>query len=156
MKTRVNTKKACLWGAIVLIIDMITGNLLYMNPAVMKIFQEFEGHPTIKPMEAFGGMSNWILLNASFSIIFIIILISLFVKLYESLPGNGWIKGLSFGLIVGIIKAVPEAFNQFMLFNYPTPLIIVQLVNTLLGLIIFGTLLGFFFTRFKVIEEIEG
>jgi len=150
MKT-INHKKAFLWGAIVLIIHMAISNLFYMNPLVMNIFKEYEGHPTMKPMEVFGGLTNWIMLNAIFSIIFVAILILLYLKLYESIPGKGWKKGLSFGLIIAFVKAIPEAFNQFMVFNYPTVLILVQLVNAILSLIIFGILLSLFFNKFKVI-----
>lgn len=49
---------------------------------------------------------------------------------FKCLPGKEWIKGLVFGLIIGIIKSVPEAFNQFMTINYPAPLIMEQLFNT--------------------------
>lgn len=153
MKTKINYKKAIIWGIVVLIIDMIVGNLFYMNPIVMGIFEQYEGHPTMKPMEAFGGMGNWILLNALFSVFLIAIFIALYLLLYESIPGTGWKKGLSFGLMIGFIKAVPEAFNQWMLFVYPTILIQVQLINTLIGLVIFGILLAVIFEKFKVIEK---
>ena len=147
----INYKKAFLWGVIVLIVHMTIGNLFHMNPLVMDIFKKYEGHPTIKPMGIFGGMANWIMLNVIFSIIFTAILILLYLKLYESIPGKYWKKGLSFGLIIGLIKDVPEAFNQFMMFNYPSVLILVQLVNAILSLIILGIILSLFFNKFKVV-----
>ena len=150
MKT-INYKKAFLWGIVVLIIDMLVGNLLYMNPLVMNLFEKFAGHPTMRSMEYFGGISNWIMINTIFSILFIIFLIVIFLKLYASIPGTGWKKGLVFGIIVGSIKAIPEAFNQYMLFNYPTSLILVQLINTLISLNIFGIVLASIFSKFKVI-----
>lgn len=151
MIKKINYRKALLWGAVVLMLHMLIGNLFYMNPVVMDIFQRYEGHPTMKPVQVFGGMSNWIMLNAGFSVLYIIFLIILYSSLYESIPGKSWIKGLSFGLIIGLVKAIPEAFNQFMVFNYPTELILVQLVIAILGLIIFGILLWMFFNKFKVI-----
>lgn len=147
----INYKKAVLWGAIVLIIYMLIGNLFYLNPVVMDIFQQYEGHPSMKPMDAFGGMSNWIILNACFSILYIVFLIILYVKLFESIPGKGWIKGISYGIILGLVKAIPEAFNQLMVFNYPTELILVQLVIAILSLIIFGILISVAFNKFRVI-----
>lgn len=62
-------------------------------------------------------------------------------------------KGLSFGLIIGFIKSVPEAFNQWMIINYPVPLILVQLFNTYLSIIIFGLLLGFIFYGSLTVEN---
>ena len=149
----INYKKAILWGAVVLIVYMLIGNLFYLNPVVMDIFQQYEGHSSIKPMDAFGGMSNWITLNACFSILYIVFLIILYVKLYESIPGRGWIKGISYGIIIGLVKAIPEAFNQFMVFNYPTELILVQLIIAILSILIFGILLSVIFNRFKVIRR---
>lgn len=48
MKAKLETKKAVLWGTIVIILQMILSNLLYMNPIVSKINKQFEGHPSIK------------------------------------------------------------------------------------------------------------
>ena len=98
-------------------------------------------------------LGNWIFLTMVFGIFLMIVWILLYRLIYSSLPGNGWIKGLYFGFIIGFVKSVPEAFNQWMLINYPTPLILVQLFNTFISLMIFGALLGFFFSKFKVITE---
>ena len=153
MEITINYKKVALWGTVVLIIDMIIGNLLYMNPIVSGIYSQYEGHSTMKSMDAFGGLSNWIMINVGFSIVFIAILISLYLLLFKSIPGTGWKKGLSFGLIIGIVKAVPEAFNQWMLFNYPTILTITQLINTIISLVIFGIILAAIFNKFNVITH---
>ena len=155
MKTKINYKKAILWGIVVYIIDAILGNLLYMNPFVSGIFEQYSGHPSMKPMEAFGGLGNWLALTMLFGTFLIIIFIVLYLILYKGLPGKGWKKGLFFGAMIAFIKAVPEAFNQWMIFDYPNILIIIQMINTLVGLIIFGIALGFFFDKFKVIVEME-
>ena len=129
MKTTINYKKAIIWGAIVWIIQMIISNLLYMNPIVMGINKQYEGHPTIKSFDFIGGLSNWILLTLLFGTFLTIVWIVLYLLFYRSIPGVRWRKGLFYGLIIGFIKAVPEAFNQWMLFVYPVPLILMQLVN---------------------------
>lgn len=155
VKTRVNTKKVFLWGAIIIIIQMIIGNVFYMNPIVAEVNKQFAGHVSIKSFDFVGGLGNWIFITMLFGILLMIFWIVLYRFCYSCLPGKNWIKGLVFGLVIGIIKSVPEAFNQWMTINYPTPLIIVQLVNTFLSLVIFGSLLGFFFAKFNVIEEVE-
>lgn len=151
MKTKINLKKVFLWGTVLVLIDMILGNILYMNPIVSAINKQFEGHPSIKSFDFIGGLGNWILVTMLFGIVLMIFWIYLYKILYQSLPGEGWQKGLYFGLIMGLIKSVPEAFNQWMVINYPVPLILVQLFNTFIGVLIFGTLMGFFFSKFKVI-----
>ena len=88
------------------------------------------------------------MLNMVFGIFLIAFFIYLYIVLHPALPGkSGWSKGLYFGFIVGTIKAVPEAFNQFMLFTYPKILIGIQLFNTLVSIIIFGVVLGVIFEK---------
>ena len=155
MQIVINYKKAVIWGVVVLVIHMVVGNLLYMNPIVSGIYKQYEGHPSTKSFDYFGGIANYLLLTAVFSIFLIVIFIILYLLLYKSIPGKNWKKGLSFGLIISLIKAVPEGFNQWMLFNYPTILIITQLINTVIGLLIFGIILAAIFEKFDVIK-IEG
>lgn len=82
MKTKINYKRAVLWGIVVYIIDAIVGNLLYMNPIVSGIFAQYSGHSSMKPMEAFGGQANWILLTMLFGTFLIIIFIVVQTLLY--------------------------------------------------------------------------
>ncbi|HDY87704.1 MAG TPA: hypothetical protein ENH82_06235 [bacterium] len=152
MKTIINYKKAILWGIVLYIIDTIVGGVLFMNPIVSSILDQYMGHPSMKPMEAVGGEGNWILITMLFNIFLIIIFITLYLILYKGLPGQGWKKGLFFGVMIALITTVPEAFNQWMIFEYPNILILLQLMNTLVGLIIFGIALGIIFDKFKVIK----
>ena len=121
-----------------------------MNPYVSDLYAQFSGHLSVKPMEDFGGTANWVLMTLGFSLIFDFFLIFLFISVYNYLPGNAAVKGLLFGVTIVIIKAIPEAFNQFMIFKYPEILIIVQLVNTIIGITLFGIYMSIIFTRLKV------
>ena len=151
---KINYKKAFLAGLITFLIDMIISNILWMNPYIAGTFKKFEGHASIKSMEYFGGLGNWLLLTFTFGFCLTAFFIILYIILYKGIPGNNWIKkGLFFGIMIAIIKAVPEAFNQWMIFVYPNILIILQLLNTIIGLILFGIYLAFFIKIFKVIEE---
>jgi hypothetical protein len=153
MEIKTNYKKAVFWGTVVLIIDMVVGNMLWLNPIVTGISRLYEGHPSTKSMDYFGGVGNWILLTMLFGVFLVIAFIALYLVLYKSLPGTGWRRGLFFGLMLSVIKAVPEAFNQWMLFDYPAAMIVMQLINTLLGLTIFGIVLSVIFERFNVVEK---
>lgn len=155
MKTQIHKRKAVLLGIIVFFVDQILGNLLYMNPFVQGIFDQYKGLPAQKSMQAFGGMGNWVLINSVFSLVLIAVFIFLYLLLYRGLPGSGWKKGLFFGLIIGFIKSVPEAFNQFMLFNYPEILILIQMLNTLLGLTIVCVIMAVLFKKFRVVTEVS-
>ena len=152
MKMKINKKRAFVFGFLVLIIYMIIGNLLYMNPLVMNVFEAYQGHPSAKPMEFFGGQGNWIMLNSLFSIILTSIHIVLFLIIYKGLPGNKWSKGIFFGVMVGLVSSVPEAFNQWMIFDYPNILILIPLVNNIISYILLGLLMTYFFNKFKVLN----
>ncbi len=154
MKTKFNKKKAVIWGTVVYLIDSVVSNFLWQNSIVAGIYKKYSGHSTMKPMEVFGGTGNWVMMNMIFGVFLIGFFIFLYLMIYQSLPGKSdWKKGLIFGIILGIIKAIPEAFNQFMLLKYPTILIIIQLTNTLLGLVIFGVILGIIYGKFNVIKK---
>lgn len=151
MKKKVNVLRAVLGSAGAILLNMIFGNLLYMNPLVSGTFEQFKLHPGIRPVEYFGGMGNWLGLTMGFGLFLEILVIFLFILLYQGIPSQGWKKGLVFGLIIGFLRSVPEAFNQFMLVNYPEILILIQLMNTFIGYIIFGLILGIIFDKAKVI-----
>ena len=65
---KINYKKALLAGIVIFLIDMIIGNILWMNPYVAGIFEKFKGHASIKSMDAFGGLGNWLLLTFIFGL----------------------------------------------------------------------------------------
>ena len=146
----INKKRFFLWGAIVLVVELVIGNLLYFIPIVSNIYKRYEGHPSTKTMDYFGGLNNWLFINMVFSIVFIVIMLCFWLLIYKRLPSNIFGSGILFGLILWVIKALPEAFNQWMLFIYPTQLIITQLVVTLVSLLIFGLSTSFFFKKMKV------
>jgi hypothetical protein len=150
MKTQINYKKALLWGFIIWIAQMVFGNLLWINPIAIKINEAFSGHPSIKPVDFLGSMQKWIFINFLFSTFYSVICIILYVVLYNSIPGKGWRKGVFFGCMIGFFKAVPEAFNQWMVFVYPWQLIVLQLFNTIISLLFFGWLLGYLFDKKQV------
>lgn len=155
MKTKISYKRAVTAGLVVIALDMVVGNLLYMNPWVSGLYAQYKDHPSTKSMDYFGGMGNWLALTFLFGILFTVLVIWLYLLLYPSLPGRGWQRGLFYGLMIGIIKAVPEAFNQWMIFDYPTVLIVTQLTNTMLGLTIFGLFLAVVFEKFGVMKEMR-
>lgn len=153
MKKKLNYKGIILAGLISFLINMMVGNALWMNPYVKGVFENFLGHPSLKPVEQMGGLSNFLLLTFGFGLILIIFFIYLYVVLYNGIPGTNWFnKGLFFGLMLASIKAVPESFNQWTVLNYPDILIIIQLINTIIILVLFGIYLAFFIKIFKGIQ----
>jgi len=149
----VNYKKAVIWSTVVIILQMFVFYLLWMNPVVKEVSAQFTDHPSIKPYEFVGGQDNWMMLRTLFHIVFLSSFIYLYLFFYKTIPGVGWKKGLCFGLLMGAITHIPEAFNQWTLITYPSQLILLQLINGAIALAIYGILVAIIFQKMHIIEE---
>ncbi|NOZ51907.1 MAG: hypothetical protein GXP08_02005 [Gammaproteobacteria bacterium] len=149
----VNYKKAVLWSTLVIIFQMFVFYLLWANPIVKEISAQFIHHPSIKPYEFVGGLDNWVMLRTIFHIVFLSSFIYLYLFFYKIMPGKGWKKGLYFGLLIGALTHIPEAFNQWTLIIYPSQLILLQLTNGAIALAIYGILVAVVFQKMNIIEE---
>ena len=150
-----HSKKIVLLGAIAILIQMVVFSLLWLNPWVKSITDQVATHPNLKSYGAFGGVNNWMMLRTTFLVAFSALYIYLFVMLYSSIPGQGWLKGVVFGLTMGVIKNVPEAFNQWTLIVYPHEQVLLQLVNGIVGFAIFGLIMALLFNKFGAIESAQ-
>lgn len=150
--TLINTKRAFVIGALIIVMQMGIFSALWLNPFVEGISAQFADHPSIKPYAYFGGIDNWMQLRTLYNIALLAILIKLYLMFYSNIPGAGWVKGLCFGLMISLIKTVPEAFNKWTLISYPDELILIQLINGSLGSIIFGVLVATLFEKFGVVN----
>ena len=90
-----------------------------------------------------------------FHVLYLSACIYLYILFYRSIPGSGWNKRLIFGLIIGVMKHTPEAFNQWTLIVYPGQLILLQLINGVLSLVIFGALLAIILEKSESIKILE-
>jgi len=150
---KIDNKKIAIWGAIIILLQMGVYSAIWLNPYVSSIFLQFADNPAVKPYDYFGGLDNWIQIRMIYNVIFLAVLIKVFLMFYENIPGSGWKKGVCFGLIITLVKTVPEAFNKWTLIVYPEELIILQLVNGALGLVIFGVLVATTYGRFFMVNE---
>ena len=70
----------------------------------------------------------------------------IYATVYESLPGEGWRKGLSFAAIMWAMAALFfEAFTPFNMFGEPFGLVLYELALWALGLAVWGILIAVFF-----------
>jgi len=151
-KVQIDALKAVIWGFVAIFLQMGIYYIIWMNPFVKDILLQFSNNPSVKPYEYFGGLENWMQLRALYNIVLLAILIVLYLMFYTNIPGTGWLKGMCFGLIIGIVKVIPEAFNKWTLVVYPNELIVLQLVNGIIGFVIFGIVVSTIFKYFKVVN----
>ncbi len=71
------------------------------------------------------------------------ILAGVFVLLYRSLPGGaGWIKGISFGVLVWFFRTLMNAASDWMMFKVPAQTLGYMLVAGLIEMLLLGVLYG--------------
>jgi hypothetical protein len=137
---------------IVFLFSSTLGNLLYLNPLVAGIYGEMAGHPGIKPWQEFGTLTNFILLDLAAGVILNALYVVLFSIMRGRLPDSRLAAGLLFGVLVILVKAAPEAWNQYLNINYPVQLILTQLVNASIGILATGVILSLAWARWPVIR----
>ena len=152
-RIKINSQKAFIWGTVAIFIQMCVYYVIWMNPYVNDISLQFGSHPSVKPYEYFGGLQNWMQLRTLYLIIMLAVLIKIYLMFYSNIPGNRWQKGLWFGSALGVVKVIPGAFNTWTLVVYPNELIQLQLINGIVGYILFGVIVSTIFNHFNVIEE---
>jgi MFS superfamily sulfate permease-like transporter len=148
----VDIKKAVIWGIVLLIISMVIMSVAYQNPLVSGIYHQYQDHSSFKPAEEVGGMGMWMFLMFTGSAVFDAVFIILFLMVHPRLPGNGIQKGLFWGLIYWIFRALPEGLNQYLLFNYPVKLIWVSIINGFIMALLLGLIMGIIFEKMKVVK----
>ncbi|MBN2085810.1 MAG: hypothetical protein JW748_11360 [Anaerolineales bacterium] len=145
-------KNGLIMFGIVFLFSSILGNLLYMNPLVAGIYERMAGHPGIKPWQEFGTIANFVLLNIAAGVFLNILYVILFSIMRGQLPNSWLAAGLIFGMLVILVKAAPEGWNQYLNINYPAELILAQLINSSIGIIATGIVLSLAWTRWPVIR----
>jgi hypothetical protein len=66
----------------------------------------------------------------------------IYAVIYRCLPGQGWHKGISFGLIVWGLRVVMWAFSTYMMTDLPPALIAITVVTGLIEVLILGVVIA--------------
>lgn len=62
----------------------------------------------------------------------------IFAVIHPSLPGQGWAKGISYGLLVWGLRVVMWAFSTYLMFDVPATSIAVTVATGLVEVLILG------------------
>jgi hypothetical protein len=66
----------------------------------------------------------------------------IYTVIHPSLPGQGWKKGISYGLIVWGLRVVMWAFSTYMMTDMPPALIVITVVTGLIEILILGVVIA--------------
>lgn len=93
-----------------------------------------------QPGEAPTGQA--MILNFLGELLLSIILVGVFVKIYNGIPYQGWKKGVKFGFLVWLVSILPGMFATYMWMNVAGIWIIYMLIMGLVVLLIKGAVIG--------------
>ena len=131
-------------GLLTGIVSFIIGSALWFAPWAMKISHNARDLPIWKnlPVKMFlPAVFIW-------GLIFTVALAIIFIFVKDSIPGNIYIQGLIFGVVIWFVKNLTEAVNSFVLINKPLNYILLELGNALFGLILSGIMISLLTNRF--------
>ncbi len=104
------------------------------NPLAQKLYQVFKpiARTSLNPLAG-------IIIDLAYGFV----MAGIFLLLYASLPGaTGFVKGLSFALLVWFFRVVMATASQAMMFNVPTKTLLYSLVTGLGEMLVLGVLYG--------------
>jgi hypothetical protein len=94
------------------------------------------------PFDQPPGIEAKIKLGLLFELINGFMLALIYAVIYRCLPGQGWQKGISYGLIVWGLRVVMWAFSTFMMTDTPPALIAITVVTGLIEVLILGVVIA--------------
>jgi len=116
------------------ILFAVMDGLINANPLAVRLFEVYKPIAR-KSVNFVAGMI--------IDLVYGFILAGLFLLLYASLPGEaGWVKGVSFALIVWFLRGVMSAASQWMMFNVPLKTVSYTLLAGLGEMLVLGILYG--------------
>ena len=112
----------------------VLDGLINANPLAQSLYQVYK--PITKTsINALAGIT--------IDLIFGLVMAGAFLLLYQSLPGEvGWVKGISFAILIWFFRVVMYVASQWVMFNVPVSALLYTLITGLAEMQILGILYG--------------
>jgi hypothetical protein len=113
---------------------------------------------TTSPLYAlYSDLAIWktppnILVGTIFDIINGFILVGVYMVLYIGIPGLGWKKGLTYGIIVDLFRVVMMTFSSIVMLDIPLLLVVVSLVTGYIEIIVLCVILALIYEKLGLAE----
>ena len=112
----------------------VMDGLIHGNPLAQRLFEVYE--PIAKT-------SINVPAGVAIDLAYGFVMAGVFLLLYKSLPGkSGWMKGVSFAVLVWFFRVVMGVATQWMMFNVPAATLAYSLVTGLGEMLVLGLLYG--------------
>ncbi len=112
----------------------VMDGVIHANPLVQRLYEVF------KPIarDSVNAPAGVVI-----DLVYGFILAGLFLLLYKSLPGgSGWVKGVSFGLLIWFLRVVMSAASQWMMYKVSWETVLYELLAGLAEMLVLGLLYG--------------
>jgi hypothetical protein len=131
-----NVKRLVLAGIVTavlfLVLDMLFG------VAGGWIVAQISGQPVDQPT----GIEAKMGLGLLFELVNGFLLAAIYAVIYRCLPGQGWVKGISYGLLVWALRVVMWAFSTYVMTELSPLLIAVTVVTGLVEVLVLGVVIA--------------
>jgi hypothetical protein len=102
------------------------------------IVAQISGRPIGLP----AGIETKMGLGLVFELINGFILATIYAVIYRCLPGQGWVKGISYGLLVWALRVVMWAFSTYVMTELSPLLIVVTVGTGLVEVLVLGVVIA--------------
>ncbi|MBU2028536.1 hypothetical protein KJ761_01435 [Patescibacteria group bacterium] len=107
-------------AVITTIVWFLVGGVLYMNPLVAKIYQQYADHPSMKKWPTHGQYFTGVFFVSGFIPILLITMAYAYI---------GPLNFIILGLILSGVRIIPRLCDMWMQTSYPNRLLQIELVN---------------------------
>jgi len=112
----------------------VLDGLINANPLAQRLYEVYK--PIAKTSVNFPA-------GVAIDLVYGLVMAGVFLLLYQSLPGEaGWVKGISFALLVWFFRVVMQVASNWVMFQVPAGTLLYTLITGLGEMLVLGILYG--------------
>jgi len=131
-----NAKRLVLAGVVAAVLFLVLDMVFGVTGGW--IVAQISGRPIRQP----AGIEAKMALGLVFELINGFLLVAIYAVIHPCLPGRGWAKGISYGLLVWALRVVMWAFSTYMMTDMSPLLIVVTVVTGLIEVLVLGVVIA--------------
>lgn len=145
-----NIRRTLIAGFIMGIAFLVLDIVSFANPLMTLISAPYASLPIWKFSNPTApGTSNIPFLSLIFELINGILLVEVWFLINKSIPGKAWMKGLNYGVLVGLFRVVMGAFSTYVMYTVPDLVLITNSFVSFIEILVLGILTQFVCEKIK-------
>jgi len=123
-------KKIISAGVIASVAWFIVCGILYLNPVVAGVYNNYEGHPGVKN---WGDSPNYLAYMYGLILVQCLLAAGAYSILKPAFTGDVTSNGLKYGLILVAVRIIPRLFDMWVQSTHPNTLLAIEVANGAIG-----------------------